>query len=338
MNPISVGLIGFGLAGSVFHAPFIAALPRFRLACAVTSRVQAVLEAYPSTRVYADPSQALGDPTVDMVVIATPNETHFDLARTALLAGKHVVVDKPFAHTASEALELDRLARERGLVAAAYHNRRWDGDFLTVKACIDEGWIGPIHHLESSMAAWRTDYALDGPHALHDKGPHLIDQALCLFGMPQTVFAETRIERSAASVPDFFHVVLHYSCLRVVLNASLATHWPISRFVLHGSQGSFVKRGTDGQGAAIRAGRRPAGNAWYEENPGSHGELVDDKGERHRVVTRPGDYRLFYEAMADAILHGGPTPVTATEAASVARVIEACMDSAASGRTVSLQP
>ena len=336
MKQISVGLIGFGLAGSVFHAPFIAALPRFRLTCAVTSRPDAVHEHYPSTRVYADPSQAIRDPEVNLIVIATPNETHVDLARAALLAGMHGVVDKPFAHTVGEALELKRLADARGLVAAAYHNRRWDGDFLTVKACIDDGWIGRIHHFESTMAAWRTDYALHGPHALQDKGPHLIDQALFLFGMPEAVFADTRIERTAASVPDFFHVVMRYAGLRVILNASLATHRPVSRFVLHGSLGSFVKRGTDGQGAAIRAGRRPAGDAWYVEDPASYGELTDDKGDRRPVVTSQGDYRLFYDAMADAILSGAPAPVTAMEAASVARVVEACLESAESGRSVSL--
>jgi scyllo-inositol 2-dehydrogenase (NADP+) len=273
---------------------------------------------------------------VDLVVIATPNETHFGLGRAALLAGKHAIIEKPFASSSAQAAELDRLSKERQLVLVPFHNRRWDGDFRTIQKLMREDCLGKLHYFESKLEAWRTDYALDGPDALFDKGPHLVDQALHLFGMPESVSADARIERAQAKVPDFFHAVLRYPGLIAILNASLANHYLTSRFIVHGERASFVKRGIDGQGAAIRSGSRPSGEDWFSEDSAGYGELHAQNGSRSAVATERGDYRIFYEGVAGAVLDGSPPPVTAAEARAVIKVIEACVESANTGVVVRL--
>jgi scyllo-inositol 2-dehydrogenase (NADP+) len=344
---VRVGLAGFGLAGSAFHAPVLAAAG-LDLAAVVTSRREEVAAAWPGADVRSDFAALIDDPTIPLVVIATPNDRHFSQAEAALAAGKHVAVDKPVALTAAEAERLTRRAKEAGLCFAAFHNRRWDGDFLTLKAILDQDLVGPPLLFESRFDRFRPRPAdrwreSGGPGSglLYDLGPHLIDQTLVLFGAPQTVWADLGRQRDGAAAVDYFHLVLDYGRLRAILHAGSVAAIPGPRFALHGVRGSFVKHGLDPQEAALRAGGRPGDPGWGEEPPDAHGELAVHRGGLRvagRVATLAGDYAAFYRAMAEAVAGRGPVPVSGEDAAEGLRILEAAMASAGEGRAVPLAP
>lgn len=340
---LSVGLLGFGLAGSVFHAPLIQCEPRLRLTAVASSRVDDIRRAAPEAVAVSSPAAILDDPSIDVVVIATPNTSHAVLARAALLAGKHVVVDKPMATSAREADQLIELAHRQDRLLTVFHNRRWDGDFLTLRDCVDSGALGEIYQYEAHFdrfrpaikAGWR-EKPLPGSGVLFDLGAHLIDQALTLFGMPHTVTADVGPQRRAAEVDDWFHLILNYGRMRAILHAGTVVCHPGPRFQIHGDAGSFLKSGMDGQEAALRAGRRPSGGDWGLDEPDLYGRLYEADGGERVVETRPGDYPAFYRGVAAAILDGEAPPVTAESARHVMAVLEACARSSAERRTVAL--
>ncbi|WP_372399313.1 oxidoreductase [Azospirillum sp. HJ39] len=329
MKSLSVGLLGFGLAGSVFHAPLILCEPRLRLTAVASSRVDDIRRVVSGAQA-ATADAVIADPSIDLVVIATPNTSHAPLARAALLAGKHVVIDKPMATTVAEADELIELARRQGLLLTVFHNRRWDNDFLTLRDCLDSGAVGRPYHYEAHFDRFRPqikqgwrERTLAGSGVLFDLGAHLIDQALTLFGMPDRILADVGAQRPDAQVDDWFHIVLGYGPMRAILHCGTVVCRPGPRFQLHGDGGSFLKHGMDGQEEALRAGRMPAGPDWGLDDPGNHALLVRADGTERRVETLRGDYPAFYRGVAAAILDGEPPPVTAEQARDVLAVLEA---------------
>jgi scyllo-inositol 2-dehydrogenase (NADP+) len=332
---INVGLIGYGLAGAVFHAPLIQAEKRLKLKAISTSRTLGP-DLAGLGRVESG-WEIVSDPSVDLVVVASPNDTHASFARAALLAGKHVVVDKPFTIRLSEAEALVELAEACGRLLTVFQNRRWDSNFITVKKCLDAGTLGEVSYCELHYDRfvpvikdrWRERPG-NGAGLFYDLGPHLIDQSLCLFGMPTSVFALSAHQRKDASVDDFFHVALSYGRLVVVLHASVLTYALGPRMLLHGDRGSLFQFGLDGQEDALKAGQRPGDPGWGI-TPDMHAHTVTSIG-RTDLEIEPGAYETFYNRVAGAILDGGPLPVAPAEARNVMAVIEAARRSAAERR------
>src|SRR5664279_3084593 len=335
---IDVGLVGFGFAGRTFHAPVITAVEGLRLA-AIFQRVGPEAQlAYPATPVVRTLEQMLAIESIRLIVIATPNTSHFDLAKQCLLAGRDVVIDKPFATTFGQAEALVRIAAEQGRLLSVYQNRRWDGDFVTLQRLVSENKLGRIVLFESHFDrfrprlkdnAWR-ERPEPGSGALFDLGPHLIDQALVLLGEPEAISADLRIERDGASVDDAFDVVLHYPRMRALLRAGLLVSTPTPRFVVHGTQSGYLKCGLDPQEEALKRGERPSGEFWGYEAPERWGTLLVAQGDvlaTEQLPTAPGDYRQYYQNVRDAILGNARLAVTAEQALRVMRAIELAVDS-----------
>ncbi|WP_438026216.1 oxidoreductase [Sorangium sp. So ce233] len=340
---VYVGLIGYGLAGAVFHAPLIRSVPRLRLAAIATRREGQVMTDHSGVAVHPTPEVLIAEPGIDLVVIASPNETHFPLARAALEAGKHVVVDKPFTNTSGEADELIALAARKGRLLSVFQNRRWDADFLTVRHCIEQGLLGEVASYEAHFdrfrpaikPGWREQES-PGSGILYDLGAHLIDQALVLFGLPRAVTADVLAQRPEARTVDYFHLTLDHGRRRVIVRSSTLVREPGPRFAVHGDGGSFLKYGIDGQEEALKAGKRPGMPEWAREDPRWFGTLVTADGERRTIESLPGSYEAYYEGIAAAILDGAPPPVRAEESRDVIRIIEAAMRSSAERRTIPL--
>ena len=340
---VAVGLIGYGLAGRAFHAPLIDAVARLRLAAIATSRRADVAATWPGVRVADDPDALIADPSIDLVVVATPNATHAALARAALDAGKHVVVDKPLATDAAEAEALAATARAAGRVLSVFHNRRWDGDFLTVKRLLDDGALGRLALYEArwdrfrreQRAGWK-DRPGPGSGLLPDLGSHLIDQALQLFGLPDALTADLAAQRDQGEVEDYFELTFHYGEMRAILSAATLVAAPRPRFALHGTAGSFVKPGLDPQEVWMASGRRPADPGYGEDDPASYGTFTAPNGAARRIPTDRGAYRCFYQGVADAILTGAPPPIDPADAIAGLRLIDLARRSAAEGRRIAV--
>jgi scyllo-inositol 2-dehydrogenase (NADP+) len=332
---IPVGLVGFGIAGRTFHAPVIRAVPGLHLTCIVQRTGDSAGEKYPDVRVVRNIDELLADKSIRLVVIATPNGTHFELAKQCLLAGRDVVVDKPFTNTFREARELDQLARSEGRLLSVYQNRRWDGDFLTVQQLIGSGTLGRLALFESHYDRYRLARRpgqwreAEGPGSgvLFDLGPHLVDQALALFGVPEAIAADVRIEREDAVVDDAFDIMLRYPKLTVLLRATMLALTPGPRFVLNGTLGTYIKHGMDPQEDALKAGGQPGTPGWGEEDQSHWGTLTVAGEVPRRIQTEPGDYRKFYSNVRDAILLKTPLAVTAQHAAQVIRLLELARES-----------
>jgi scyllo-inositol 2-dehydrogenase (NADP+) len=337
-QPTNVGLIGFGFAGRTFHAPVIRAVDGLRLATILQRKGNDAANAYPEVRIARTVEELLASDSIQLVVIATPNTSHFDLARQCLLAGCHVVIDKPFATTYAEAAELVSLAEKCGRLLSVYQSRRFDGDFKTVRNLIESEALGRIVLYESHYdryrpqlrpGAWR-EQAGAGNGVFFDLGPHLIDQALALFGTPEAVSADVRIERDGAVVDDAFDVTLLYPRLRVLLRATMLASKPSPHFLIHGTQGSYVKYGLDPQENALKRGELPGGPAWGKEPLEAWGTLSlveGDKLSERAIPTEAGDYREYYENARDAIQRKAPLAVTPQAALSVMRVLELAQQS-----------
>ncbi|MEV5550928.1 Gfo/Idh/MocA family oxidoreductase [Streptomyces sp. NPDC052309] len=352
-TPVRVGLVGYGLAGSVFHAPLIAATEGLTLDTVVTSnpeRQQQARAEFPDVTAVASPDELFdraGD--LDLIVIASPNKTHVPLAKRALEAGLPVVVDKPIAGTAAEARELAALAEERGLLLSVFQNRRWDNDFLTLRKLLSEGALGDVWRFESRFERWRPKpkggWRESGDPAeigglLYDLGSHVVDQALVLFGPATAVYAETDVRRAGAETDDdTFIAITHAGGVRSHLYVSATTAQLGPRFRVLGSQAGYVKYGLDPQEAALREGKRP-GPGWGEEDESLWGRVGAGEspvtGGGRVEPTLAGDYPAYYAAVAKALLEGGPNPVSAREAAAALDVLEAARRSARDGVAVTL--
>ena len=278
---------------------------------------------------------------MQLIVISTPNDQHFPLAKAALEAGKHVVVDKPFTVTVAEADALIALARSRNRLLTAFHNRRWDGDFLTVRKLVEGGRLGELMLCElvwdrfrpAIRQGWKDDPA-HGASLLNDLGPHLIDQALLLFGKPDALVADLSAQRPGSPVDDYFDLVFHYGPRRVRLSVSVLVTAPRPRFALHGTEASFIKFGLDPQESQLQSGLRPGDPGFGAEDPAQHGLLTFADGRTERIATEPGCYLAFYDEVASAILDGAPAPVDPADARFGLAIIEAARQGAGEGPSI----
>jgi scyllo-inositol 2-dehydrogenase (NADP+) len=326
---VRTGLIGHGLGGKAFHEPLLRAAGRLSLRAIATRR---------ST---PDPAGLIADPEIDLIVVSTPNHSHFPLAKAALEAGKHVVIDKPFTVTLAEADALITLARDRGLILTVFHNRRWDGDFLTVQRLLASGRLGEVMRYEAHWDRFRPairpgwkEEAGPGTGVLGDLGPHLIDQALLLFGAPDGVEGDLERQRDGSVVEDYFAITLRYGRRRVILTSSLLAAAPRPRFGLYGTKGSFVKYGLDPQEPQALAGMSPADPGFGVEDAEWHGTLTLADGTAERVPAERGDYLAYYEGVAAAILDGAPVPVEPADARAGLHLVECVRQSARERREI----
>lgn len=344
---VKVGLIGFGLAGQAFHAPVIRGVPGMELASILERRGTLAEQKYPGVRVARTLDELLSDKEIQLCVIATPNDSHSELAKACLLAGRDVVVDKPFAPTLSESEELVRLAAERSRLITVYQDRRFDGDFATVKKIVQSGQLGTVveyearfdrFRVEPKANAWRERAGQSGAGVLFDLGPHVIDQALVLFGQPKSITASAFCQRETSQVDDAFDVCLEYPRLRAMARARIIAYAPGPHFLIHGTNGSFVKYGMDPQEERLRSGNFPEGTDWGAdwgvEDEQWAGALSQVGKPSVKVRTQRGDYRGFYANVRDAIEKKAALEVTPEQALRTMRAIMLAHKSSRERRTV----
>lgn len=344
--PIRTALAGFGLSGKVFHAPFIDADPHFALKKVYERSSAHSREEYPEVEVVHNFEELLTN-DIDLVVICTPNLLHVPMARQALEAGKHVVVEKPVAPASREAESLCRLAEEKGVIFTVYQNRRLDGDFLTVKKLIQAGRLGEVVdyecHFDRFIQGYRAkQWKVDGGKGvdlLYDIGVHIIDQAVTLFGLPEEVYADLRHQRPESSGVDKFEVTLYYPGRRAILSAGKLVAMQGPRYMVHGRQGAFLKYGADAQERRLTQGLRPAGNPdWGRDDPKNYGTLytagADGQISAETIPTEVGNYSGFYDNLYRAIRREAPLLVKPEEAVAVLRILEAAQESAQQKRRI----
>jgi len=344
MNDVRVGLIGFGYAGRTFHAPLILATPGLRLTAVASSDAAKVHASLGLDVVVTTPMALVARDDIDLVVVATPNALHHPLALAALTAGRHVVVDKPFALNLVQARELVATAQARGLVLSVFHNRRWDSDFLTLARVLRDGRLGRVVELVSHFdryrpqvrARWRES-ADAGAGLWMDLGPHLVDQALQLFGMPSAIALDLAALRDGALSDDWFHAQLRwsqgpYAGLRVQLHASALVARPTERFTVHGTLGSFSVDGLDVQEEMLKAGASSAALAaseWGRDPREAHLWLAEGEAVRHEhLPLLNGAYPAYYAALRAALRSAGPNPVSPAEALAVQGLLDAGLQAA----------
>lgn len=344
---IRTTLLSFGMSGRVFHAPFITEHPGFEFAGAWERSKKALNDYYPTAKSYDSLESVLQDETVSLIVVNTPTNSHYELAKKSLEAGKHVVVEKAFTTTAAEAEELKALAIKKDRKLSVFQNRRWDSDFRTVQHIISKGVLGdPV---EVSFSYDRFNPALSpklhkeipGPGAgvVYDLGPHLIDQALALFGKPLAVFASLDVLRSTSQVEDYFEILLYYPKLHVRLRASYFVREPAPSYIVHGTKGSFLKTRGDVQEATLQTGLKPIGNDWGTESEQDHGLLhteVEGKVVKERIKSLQGNYMEYYEGVYQSIANNQQPPVTADDGIRVMQVIEAAYKSHREKKVIAL--
>ncbi|HWC20643.1 MAG TPA: oxidoreductase [Terriglobales bacterium] len=342
---VNVGLVGFGFAGSIFHAPIISAVPGLKLRAILQRTGNNAAAAFPNAMVVRSLDELLGIEEIKLIVIATPNTSHYSIAKQCLVAGREVVVDKPFTTTYAEAEELVRLAQQRGRLLTVYQNRRFDGDFRTLQELLGANRLGRVvlfethfdrFRLELRPNAWR-ECPQPGSGIFFDLGVHLLDQALLLFGHPQALTADIRSEREGARVDDAFDVTLHYPRRLVLLRSSMLALAPDLRFLLRGEQGTYIKYGLDPQEDALKRGEVPRDDTWGREERDKWGVLYRPNSsgiEAETIPTHPGNYCLFYGNVRDAILGNAQIEVTHEQMLDVIYGVELARKSSEEKRTL----
>lgn len=347
-NPIKTGICSYGMSGKLFHAPFIANHPGFDLTAIVERHKDESSRRYPDARRYRSFEDLIADKDIRLIVVNTPVQTHFDYVKAALLAGKDVVVEKPFTVTAAEARELDKLAHDKNLFLSVYQNRRYDGDYRQVKKVVTENLLGDLKEVEIRFDRYRPGFggkqhkegALPGAGILHDLGAHMIDQALLLFGWPQAVFADVRTLRgNEVQANDYFEVLLYYPSLRVRLKSTVIARQSYPAYVLHGMLGSFLQERSDLQEEELLKETEPSIESWCPAPDKPDGFLHTEKdGQVIKEATSsvPGNYMGYYDDVYHALLGKSPNPVPAAEAVRSMTIIDAAFESASSGRIISI--
>jgi predicted dehydrogenase len=345
---LRAGLVGYGFAGQTFHAPVLSAVPGLQLGAVASSQPHKVHADWPGVEVVPDVATLLGRADIDLVVIAAPNAQHHPLARDALAAGKHVVVDKPFTLDVDQARDLAELAQRKGRLLSVYQNRRFDSDFLTLQGLLASGELGRPVYFESHFDRFRPqvrerwrEQPVPGAGLWVDLGAHLLDQAVQLFGRPDTLQLDTAALRDGALVEDYFHAVLRYETgahapLRVVLHATTLAAHAAPRYIVHGTRASYVKQGVDPQEDALRAGGRPGGEGWGADTLDGELTVPADEGLAltRKVPTLPGNYVAYYAALRDAILGKGENPVPPEQAVELMELLDLGRQSAAEGHAL----
>lgn len=346
-RPIVTGLCAFGMSGRMFQAPFLHAMDGFSLHAVVERHARRVADTYPDIRSYDSIESMLADPAIELVVVNTPNVDHFDHVRMALLAGKDVVVEKPFSVTSAQAIEMIELAARQQRKLVAFQNRRWDSDFLAVREVVEKGLLGQLIEAEfhydryekNLSAKAHKEVAHPGTGVIYDLGPHLIDQAICLFGKPDSVFAVLQTHRPGSVVNDYFDLTLLYGAFTVRLKSSLLALEPVPSFVLHGTEGSFLKSRADVQADMLDRGVSPNVADWGREPEAEYGILhtcTQGKDERRRYPSRAGRYQSFFDGVYRHLREGAPAPVALADTLLNVRIIEAALQSSRTQNVVAL--
>ncbi len=341
---INTGIIGFGLSGKVFHTPFIHTHPAFHLSAIVERNRKDSQKTYPDIRVYQDHHELLADKSIDLIVVATPNIHHYSMVKESLLTGKHVIVEKPFVPSSSEADELIILSEKTAKKIFVYQNRRWDGDFLTIQKLISENRLGAISHYEAHFDrfspalkpnAWR-DKDIPGGGILFDLGAHLIDQVLVLFGLPQKIKAVIQSERPGSIVDDCFALSMYYPEKTVLLKAGMLVEKEGPRFIIKGQKGTFTKYGIDPQEAALKKGELPHGDNWGSDDAAHFGTIKTEKTSSP-VPTEKGNYMGFYDNVYDVLFKNKPQAVSPEEGRDVIFIIEKAFESNRQGKIIEIK-
>lgn len=344
---IKTALASYGVSGRVFHAPLIETHPAFELSVICERSQNEAAKRYPDAQIVRSFDELLAIDDIELVVINTPDTTHFEFCKKALQAGKHVVVEKPFVFTVSEGEELIACAKAQNRLLAVFQNRRWDGDFLTVQKILAENKLGRLVEFQSTMPRFRNFIVDNTWKEVPDRhvgltynlGAHLIDQALQLFGMPTSLYARIRKMRENSLIDDYFQISLHYPTLEVTLKSSYLMREETPRFAIHGTLGSFVKYGNDPQEESLKAGEIPDSRTFGLDKPMKWGMLhteIDGKIYRQPVETERGNYMAFYDNMADSILNNEPLLTSADENLKLIAILEACFKSHQENRVVNL--
>ncbi len=345
--PIRTSLCSFGMSGRLFHAAFIHVNPGFELYAVWERSSKNASKKYPNIKSFDTYEEMLADTSIELVIVNTPNSTHFDYAKMALEAGKHVIVEKPFVITSQDGKTLIELAKEKNKKLFVYHNRRWDSDFKTVKNVLDQKLLGDIVEAEIHFDRYKEELSpkahkeVPGPGtgALYDLGSHLIDQALQLFGWPDAVFADIDIVRSISKVDDYFELLLFYKDKRVRLKASYVVREALPSFILHGLKGSFIKSRADVQENDLQTEKIPGTEGWGIEPETEKGLLhtaINGEVIKQTLVTEHGNYMQYFDEVFNAIRNNGAAPVTGEDGLKVIRIIEAAFESSRQKRVVEL--
>ena len=347
MQKTKTALLSYGMSGKVFHAPFLELHPGFELLGSWERSKKLIQEDYPEVTSFPSFESILEDKSIELVIVNTPIDTHFEYAKKVLLSGKHAIVEKAFTSNVAEAQELAALAKEKGLKLSVFQNRRWDSEFKTVKKIIDEKLLGEIVEAEFHFDRFNPilspkvhkETINSGSGILKDLGPHIIDQALYLFGLPNAVFADIRITRAHSVVDDYLDILLYYSNLRVRLKAGFFVREPNPSYVVHGKKGSFLKSRGDVQEDELKLGKNPNLTTWGTEKEGQEGLLhteIDSEIIKEKVATLQGNYYDFFDGVYQAIVNGNSEPVTAQDGVNVMRIIEAAFQSSEQKRAINL--
>ena len=346
MKPIQTALSSYGMSGQVFHGPLLQTHPGFRIVSVYERTRNRSEKKHPEARIARRYDDLLNDPQIELIIVNTPDHLHYEMALQALEKGKHVVIEKPMTLRLQEADQLIEKAHSKGLILSVFQNRRWDGDFLTVKEVIESHSLGRLVSFESHFDrfrnyiqdSWKEQDSL-GTGTLYNLGSHMIDQALQLFGMPRSLYAVVRGLRTGSQVDDSFDLFLNYPDIKCFVRGSYLVKETGPRYILHGTRGSFIKYGLDPQEEALKSGITPGTKKWGEDNPDLYGILnaESDGGEKREVYpTRPGNYMDYYDNIYEAVRAGSSLEVKPEEARDVVKIIEAAYTSSSEDRVVSL--
>jgi scyllo-inositol 2-dehydrogenase (NADP+) len=338
MKPINAALCSFGMSGWVFHAPFLKVNPGFNLYAVWERSKNLAEEKYPGIKTFRSLEAMLADDAVELVVVNTPNYTHFGYTKKALEAGKHVIVEKPFTITVEEGSELIALAKKQNKKLSVYQNRRYDSDYKTIRKVLSQNLLGDLIEVEMHFDRFKEELSPKlhketpgaGSGSLYDLGSHLIDQALQLFGMPQMIFADIKAMRPISKVDDYFEILFYYDTMRVRVKSSYVVREALPGYVFHGLKGSFIKPKTDVQEDMLQAGHTPGGAGWGTEPESQKGLLhteKDGKIIKEYINSEQGNYNEYYDGIYGAIRENKPLPVTPEEALNVIKIIEAAYKS-----------
>jgi predicted dehydrogenase len=345
MRRVKTGIVGFGKSAKIFHVPFLMAMPEYEITIVLERHAEESKNTIPGVRVVKTIDEMISDPDVELIIITTPNTTHFDYASKAMRAGKDVVLEKPFTNTTEEAQQLIDISKETGRVLSVFQNRRYVSDFLTMRDIINDGLLGDVHEFIATYdryrpgaiaGSWR-EAALPGSGILFDLGPHIIDQALTLFGNPKSITADIRKQRPDVQADDYFNIWLDYGFLKVILHSGMLVREQGPRYMIHGTKGSFIKYGEDPQEEKLKAGELPAGDNWGAEPESMYGLMnteIDGKPVRKTVPSRKGNYGYYYKNLYNTLVNGAPLSERPEHGYNTIKIIELAFESSRQKKTL----
>jgi len=348
MAIIKTGICSYGMSGKLFQAPFVDAHPGFELTAIVERSKEESRQRYSHSKLYRSIDELLADADIELVIVNTPVQTHYDITKQALLAGKHVIVEKPFTITVGEAEELTKLAKEKGLLLVVYQNRRYDGDYRAVKNVIDQKLLGELQEFEIHYDRFRAEPSgkahkegsLPAAGTFYDLGAHMIDQALQLFGWPKALFADIDMMRVGFGAPDYFELLLFYeNKLRVRIKSSMLTRELLPSYILNGSKGSFHQQRSDQQEEQLLAGKKPSLETWAPKTAEPDGLLhteIEGAVVRKRITSEPGNYMGYFDDVYKALTGQGPNPVPGEDGVKIMKIIELAIQSNAAKKIITL--